>query len=150
MSEARAVRRGGELRADTAPNGEGRSRLFWIIAAVAVVPLGWWGRSPLRELHPSLAEAWGSGCYALLLFCGAASLVPRVAARWPARFSMTLALLNLMIEVQQAWSIEWLAQLRATSAGRWILGTTYSTVDLLGALLGVAAGTLLLLPKRSQ
>ena len=138
------------MRAGATPSGEGRSRLFWIIAAVAVVPLGWWGRGPLRELHPSLAEAWWSGCYALLLFCGAASLVPRVAARWPLRFAMTLALLNLMIEIQQAWPIEWLAELRATSAGRWILGTTYSTVDLLGALLGVAVGTFLLLPKRSQ
>ena len=129
----------------------GQSRFFWLGLAVVVVILGWWGRSPLREIHPALSEIWGSGCYALLLFCGAASLIPRVVAQRPWTFSVALAVMNLTIEIVQAWPLEFLEQLRATSAGRWILGTTFSTVDLLGAFLGVVVGALLvgtLPPKR--
>lgn len=126
----------------------GPTRLRIVAAIIAVIPLGLLTRAGLPM--PALVAAYGGDTlYATLIYL----LVALAWPRGPARLVGPIALgICVAVELSQLISAPWLDAVRATTAGRLVLGAGFLWSDLAcyaaGVLIGVALDLVLLRPGR--
>lgn len=117
-----------------------RSRLRLFAGLVAVIALGLASRR-FPWLFPAfLGKYPGDALWALMVFVGFALFKPRAA-------TSVLALLALgtscLVELTQLYRAPWLDQIRSTTAGHLVLGSTFSWLDMAAYAVGVAVGSLI-------
>jgi hypothetical protein len=120
--------------------GMKRSRISYLIAAIAVTILGLSSRRYSRLLPEFIASYAGDTLWALMVFLGIGMLF----ARWTTlRVALTALLFAFTIELSQLYHAGWLDQIRHTRAGGLILGYGFLWSDLLCYGVGIAAGSIL-------
>ena len=114
-----------------------RSRITYLIAAIAVVILGLSSRRYSRVLPDFLASYAGDTLWALTAFLGIGVLFPRWST---ARVCVTALLFAFAIELSQLYHSPWVEQLRHTKVGGLILGYGFLWSDLLCYVVGISIG----------
>jgi hypothetical protein len=117
-----------------------RSRISYLIAAIAVALLGLSSRRYSRQLPEFFGGYAGDILWALMVFLGIGMLFPRWSTM---RGAVTALLFAYSIELSQLYHATWLDQIRHTRAGGLILGYGFLWSDLLCYGVGVAAGSIL-------
>jgi hypothetical protein len=114
-----------------------RSRISYLIAAIAVALLGLSSRRYSRLLPEFLASYAGDILWALMAFLGIGMLF----ARWTTlRVTVTALLFAFTIELSQLYHASWLDQIRHTRVGGLILGYGFLWSDLICYGIGIAGG----------
>lgn len=122
------------------PVDANRSRAWLLVALLATIGTGLASRR-FPELAPSaLGKYPGDALWALAVFWGYALVMPRARTLRLAASALATA---WAVEFLQLYHPAWLEALRATVAGRLMLGSTFHVPDLAAYAVGVAAGCLL-------
>ncbi len=111
----------------------GASRVAYVLAALAVIPLGLGVRAV--PLPWGIGGPAGDALWAVELYCVLRALVPGAAPRNTAIVCYVLAALD---EASQAIHTPWLDAIRATWLGHMILGRGFVWLDLLWYAVGTA------------
>jgi len=124
------------MNPDNAPKIE-RSRPVYALAAVMVVGIGLLWRSGQLPLSSFTAKYGGDALWALLVFCGFGFVFRRIS-------TMRILLISICfawaIEFSQLYHAHWIDSIRSMQIGHLILGSTFSSPDLLAYGMGVALG----------
>ena len=116
-------------------------RRRWRMAAALSVTIGAGLLSRRWPLPGLFAEYTGDALYATAMWFAAALLWPR--ARGAALTAIAFAA-SALVECSQSIEAQWLAEVRATTIGRLLLGEVFQWPDLVayaaGALLGAGVG----------
>ena len=118
-------------------DGMKRSRITYLIAAIAVVILGLSSRRYSRVLPEFLASYAGDTLWALTAFLGIGMLFPRWSTL---RVCVTALLFAFAIELSQLYHSPWVDQIRYTMVGGLILGYGFLWSDLLCYGVGITIG----------
>jgi len=121
-------------------DGMKRSRITYLIGAIAVVILGLSSRRYSRVLPEFLASYAGDTLWALTAFLGIGVLFPRWSTT---RVCLTALLFAFAIELSQLYHSPWVEQLRHTRVGGLILGYGFLWSDLLCYVVGISIGCIL-------
>ena len=129
-----------DLRVVRPGESRGRSRLLYAMLIAAVIGAGLLWRSPLLHLPPFAAKYGGSALWALMVFlcCG---FVKARAGIWRLMFVATI--ISFAVEFSQLYHAPWIDEIRSYNLGALILGSTYSSKDLLAYLAGIVTGGVL-------
>ncbi len=129
-----------DLRLSPVSETKGRSRLLYAALAAGVIALGLLWRSPYLGFSPFIAKYGGSALWALLVFlcCG---FVKARASTW--RLMLAATVISFCVEFSQLYHAPWIDQIRAYPLGGLILGSTYSSYDLVAYLAGIVVGAIL-------
>lgn len=116
-----------------------RSRILYAALGAGVIGLGLMWRSPHVGFPPFIAKYGGSALWALLVFlcCG---FVKARASTW--RLMLAATVISFCVEFSQLYHAPWIDQIRAHRLGGLILGSTYSSYDLVAYLAGIIAGAI--------
>jgi uncharacterized protein DUF2809 len=114
-----------------------RSRLTYLMAAIAVVVLGLSSRRYSRVLPEFLVSYAGDTLWALTAFLGVGMLFPRWSTL---RVCVTALLFAFAIELSQLYHSPWIDQIRSTMVGGFILGYGFLWSDLLCYVVGLSIG----------
>jgi hypothetical protein len=123
-----------------------RSRAWLAVGVAAVVALGLASRA--FPLFPAaLGKYPGDALWALMVFLGAAFVVPRASTLTLATFALCV---SYLVEILQLYHAPWLDSIRGTTLGHLVLGSGFSWLDLVAYAIGVACGALvdLLIARR--
>jgi len=138
-----------DLRLSPVSEIQPRSRLLYAALGAGVIGLGLLWRSPfLGFFSPFITKYGGSALWALLVFlcCG---FVKTRASTWRLLFAATV--ISFCVEFSQLYHAPWIDHIRAHRLGGLILGSTYSSYDLVAYFAGIVAGAILeaILRKRN-
>lgn len=126
---------------------QSRHRPVYALATVAVVALGLASRR-FPGLFPAfLGKYPGDALWALMVFLGLACIFPR----WPTgRLAATALAISWAIELSQLYHAPFLDDIRRTTLGHLVLGSSFSWPDLVAYAAGIAVAVLAeqLLPRR--
>ena len=125
------------IMAEVLLDGMKRSRITYLIAAIAVVILGLSSRRYSRVLPEFLASYAGDTLWALTAFLGIGVLFPRWSTT---RVCVTALLFAFAIELSQLYHAPWVEQMRHTRVGGLILGYGFLWSDLLCYVVGISIG----------
>lgn len=114
-----------------------RSRITYLLAALAVIVLGLSSRRYSRVLPEFLASYAGDTLWALTAFLGVGMLFPRWSTL---RVCITALLFAFAIELSQLYHSPWVDQIRHTMVGGVILGYGFLWSDLLCYVVGISLG----------
>lgn len=125
-----------------------RVRLTAGVAALVTIPLGLGSRRYAEALPRFVADYAGDALYATLVFFLLLFVWPRARGVW---LGVVAFGVSALVEGSQALHVGLLDDVRATRAGRLVLGTTFVWSDFpcyaAGALLAVAVDRLVLRPR---
>ncbi len=108
---------------------------FSFVGMLVTIRLGLMSRKYPDLLPELLGKYPGDALWALMVYLGWATLLPRA----PARVIALLALVfSFAIEAAQLYSAAWLDAIRSTTAGHLVLATTFAWYDLLAYTVGGA------------
>jgi len=129
-----------DLRLSPVSEIKPRSRLLYAALGAGVIGLGLLWRSPFLGFSHFITKYGGSALWALLVFlcCG---LVKARASTWRLVFAATV--ISFCVEFSQLYHAPWIDQIRAHRLGGLILGSTFSSYDLIAYLVGIGAGAIL-------
>lgn len=117
-----------------------RSRISYLIAAIAVAILGLSSRRYSRLLPEFLASYAGDILWGLMVFL----CIGMLFAGWTTlRVAITGLLFAFTIELSQLWHASWLDKIRHTSVGGLILGYSFLWSDLICYGVGIALGLII-------
>lgn len=114
-----------------------RSRLTYLMAAIAVVVLGLSSRKYSRVLPEFLVSYAGDTLWALTAFLGVGILFPRWSTL---RVCVAALLFAFAIELSQLYHSPWIDQIRRTMVGGFILGYGFLWSDHLCYVVGISIG----------
>lgn len=115
-----------------------RSRAWLAVGVAAVIALGLASRA--FPLFPTVFGKYpGDALWALMVFLGAALLVPRASTLKLATFAVCF---SYLVEISQLYHVPWLDSIRSTTFGHLVLGSGFSWLDLVAYAIGVAGGAL--------
>jgi Protein of unknown function (DUF2809) len=115
-----------------------RGRLRTGLALICILLLGLASRQ--FPLFPSLLGKYpGDALWTALVYAGWALVFPAASVR---RLLLLALVTSLAVELSQLCQAPWLRQIRRTAAGHLVLGSTYSSADLLAYAAGGAAAAL--------
>lgn len=117
-----------------------RSRLIYLMAAIAVVVLGLSSRKYSRVLPEFLVSYAGDTLWALTAFLGVGMLFHRWSTL---RVCVTSLLFAFAIELSQLYHSPWVDQIRRTMVGGFILGYGFLWSDLFCYVVGISIGSTL-------
>lgn len=112
-----------------------RRRLSFAAFAIAVVPIGLATRRFPWALPELIATYAGDALWAMTVYLLIGALAPTAPIRIRATISLAFAFL---VECSQLWHPAWLDAIRATTAGRLVLGQGFLWSDLACYSVGVA------------
>ena len=112
-------------------------RLVLLVGIVCIIPFGYGIRFARSLDAPLFQDIMGSVAYQMLLMFVAAFCFPSVSL---VKVAVGIFIVSSAIEFQQLWQAPFICNVRATWAGRVILGNTFTWSDFppyaLGCLLG--------------
>jgi hypothetical protein len=119
------------------PGRRGRSRVLYLVLAVAVIGTGLLWRSQWLGLPPFISKYGGSALWSLMVFLFCGLVMPRVRT-----WVVTAAALVIAygVELGQLYHAPWIDNLREYPLGALILGNTFAWPDLIGYTVGVLIG----------
>ncbi len=126
-------------RNNTQPKQAPRSRVIYLVVALAVVAIGLLWRSRFLPLPPSVSNHGGDAMWALMVFVGFGFLLPHASTMTNALMALTFA---WGVEFSQLYHAPWIDSIRATLPGRLVLGNTFYWLDLIAYAVGIALGAL--------
>jgi hypothetical protein len=103
------------------------------------VALGLASRSYPGLFPAFLGKYPGDTLWALMVFCGLGFLNPDCST---ARLAFYALLISYADELSQLYQAPWINQIRGTSIGHLILGSTFSWLDMLAYTVGAAIGVI--------
>ncbi|WP_115991351.1 DUF2809 domain-containing protein [Cohnella lupini] len=112
-----------------------RERLYYGCAIVVVVILGISSREFAAELPVFVAEHFGDGLWASMVYLGFRMLDVRRSRMWALGLSAAFC---CGVEVSQLYQAEWINEIRSTTLGALILGQGFLAVDFVRYGLGIA------------
>jgi len=115
------------------------ARRWYAIAFIGVVALGLASRRYPGLFPAFLGKYPGDTLWALMVFCGLGLLNPGCST---ARLAFYALLISYADELSQLYQAPWINQIRGTSIGHLILGSTFSWLDMLAYTVGAAFGAL--------
>jgi len=116
-----------------------RSRLWLGLGLAVVVAVGLASRR-FPFLFPAfLGKYPGDALWALMVFFGWGFLKPRASTRVLAILAFAT---SCVVELSQLYQAPWLDDLRSTTMGHLVLGTTFSWFDIAAYVVGVLVGAL--------
>lgn len=120
--------------------GTSRSRLWLLVYVVAVIALGLASRK-FPTLFPAIFGKYpGDALWALMVFVGLAFVKPRAST---AHLSVLAFAISCAIEFSQLYRAPWLNEIRGTTIGHLVLGSTFSWPDIAAYAVGVLVGALI-------
>ena len=114
-----------------------RSRITYLMAAIAVVVIGLSSRRYSRMLPEFIASYAGDTLWALTAFLVVGMLFPSWSTL---RVCITALLFAFAIELSQLYHSPWVDQIRHTMGGGFILGYGFLWSDLLCYVVGISIG----------
>ena len=114
-----------------------RSRITYLMTAIAVIALGLSSRRYSRALPGFLATYAGDTLWALMVFLGIGMLFPRWSTL---RVCVTALLFAFAIELSQLYHSPLIDQIRHTKMGGLILGYGFLWSDVLCYVVGISLG----------
>jgi len=117
-----------------------RSRTRLGVGVVAVIALGLASRKFRWLLPVVLGKYPGDALWALMVFLGWAFLKPQASTRFLAVVALATA---FGVECSQQYQAPWLNQLRSTTIGHLVLGSTFSWIDMAAYTVGISIGAAL-------
>ncbi|MCB1130614.1 MAG: DUF2809 domain-containing protein [Verrucomicrobiae bacterium] len=124
-----------------------RSRVLYAALCMAVVAAGLLWRSRFLPLPPVVSKYGGDALWALMVFLGLGFVLRHASTLRLGLIALTFA---WAVEFSQLYHAPWIDSIRATLAGRLVLGSTFNWPDLPAYLLGVGAGMVGELVLRSR
>ena len=115
------------------------ARRWYAIAFIGVVALGLASRRYPGLFPAFLGKYPGDTLWALMVFCGLGFLNPDCST---ARLAFYALLISYADELSQLYQATWINQIRGTSIGHLILGSTFSWLDMLAYTVGAAIGVI--------
>ena len=115
------------------------ARRWYAIAFIGVVALGLASRRYPGLFPAFLGKYPGDTLWALMVFCGLGLLNPGCST---ARLAFYALLISYADELSQLYQAPWINQIRGTSIGHLILGSTFSWLDMLAYTVGAAIGVI--------
>ena len=120
--------------------GTSRSRLWLLVYVVAVIALGLASRE-FPSLFPAIFGKYpGDALWALMVFVGLAFVKPTAST---AQLSVLAFAISCGIEFSQLYQAPWLNEIRGTTIGHLVLGSTFSWPDTGAYAVGVLVGSLI-------
>jgi hypothetical protein len=120
--------------------GTSRNRLWLLVCVVAVIALGLASRK-FPSLFPAIFGKYpGDALWALMVFVGLAFVKPRASTAHLAVLAFAFA---CAIELSQLYQRPWLNEIRGTTIGHLVLGSTFSWPDIAAYAVGVLVGSLI-------
>ena len=117
-----------------------RSRPWLLAGFIAVIALGLASRK-YPFLFPALLGKYpGDALLALMVFLGWAFFRPRASTRQLATVALAV---SFLVEFSQLYQAPWLNDIRRTTMGHLVLGSTFSWLDMVAYAVGVSMGALL-------
>jgi len=117
-----------------------RSRFWLVVGVVAVIALGLASRK-FPSLFPALFGKYpGDSLWALMIFLGWAFCKPRASTRNIAALAIAT---SCLVEFSQLYQAAWLNEIRSTTLGHLVLGSTFSWFDIAAYAIGVLVGALI-------
>jgi Protein of unknown function (DUF2809) len=114
-----------------------RYRIALLIGMILIIPLGYGVRFATGLGSPEFQDIFGSIAYQVLLMFVFAFFYPRTNL---VKVAIGVFIVSSAIEFLQLWQVPWLQTIRATWAGRVLLGNTFLWSDFppyaIGAFLG--------------
>jgi len=117
-----------------------RRRAIYIVLALVTIAVGLLVHSQATALRPAVRDATGDALWAAMVTWWVSALAP--AARPAVRAAASYALC-VGVEVSQLYHAPALDAVRATLAGRLVLGSDFDARDLAAYAVGVASAVLL-------
>lgn len=119
--------------------GTSRSRLWLLVSLVAVIALGLASRK-FPSLFPAIFGKYpGDALWAIMVFVGLAFVKPQAST---ARLAILSFAISCAIEFSQLYQAPWLNEIRGTTIGHLVLGSTFSRFDIAAYAVGVVVGSL--------
>ena len=116
-----------------------RSRLWLFVCVVAVIALGLASRK-YPVLFPAIFGKYpGDALWALMVFVGWAFVKPRAST---AHLAVVALGISCAVEFSQLYQAPWLNDIRGTTMGHLVLGSTFSWFDIAAYAVGVLVGSL--------
>src|SRR6218665_2289912 len=112
----------------------------WLAAGIGAVVA--WGLASRRFswLFPvALGKYPGDALWALMVFLGMALICPGASTL---RLALLAATFSFAIEASQLYQAPWLNDIRSTTLGHLVLGSSFDGWDLVAYSVGIAAGAL--------
>ena|SRR5688572_21745991 len=120
--------------------GTSRNRLWLLVYVVAVIALGLASRE-FPSLFPAIFGKYpGDALWALMVFVGLAFVRPGAST---AHLSVLAFVISCAIEFSQLYQAPWLNEIRGTTIGHLVLGSTFSWSDIAAYAIGVLVGSLI-------
>ena len=120
--------------------GTSRSRLWLLVYVVAVIALGLASRE-FPSLFPAIFGKYpGDALWALMVFVALAFVKPGAST---AHLAVLAFALSCAIEFSQLYRAPWLNEIRGTTIGHLVLGSTFSWSDTAAYAVGVLVGSLI-------
>ena len=115
------------------------ARRWYAVAFIGVVALGLASRSYPGLFPAFLGKYPGDALWAFMVFCGLGFLHPGCST---ARLAFYSLLISYADEFSQLYQARWINQIRGTTVGHLILGSTFSWLDMVAYTVGVVLGAL--------
>ncbi len=112
-------------------------RLFYAAACLVVIVLGLLSRKNPGMFPTILGKYPGDALWALMVFCIVGFFQPRQSIARQAAYALLISYADECSQIDQA---PWINQIRATTIGHLVLGSTFSWFDMLAYTVGVAIG----------
>jgi hypothetical protein len=116
-----------------------RSRLWLGVGFVAVIALGLASRKFPALVPAFLGKYPGDSLWALMVFLGFGFIEPRASTR---NLTFLALAASCLVELSQLYQAPWLSEIRSTTIGHLVLGSTFSWLDIAAYAVGVSTGAL--------
>ncbi len=117
------------------PAREARNRIYYLIAALAVIALGLASRRvPNLFLH-ALGKYPGDALWTIMVFTSLGAVFPRASS---ARLAVWALTISFIVEFTQLYQAPWINSIRSMLIGHLVLGSGFSWIDLLAYSVGAS------------
>jgi hypothetical protein len=117
-----------------------RSRLWLLVYLITVIALGLASRK-FPSLFPAIFGKYpGDALWALMVFVGLAFIKPRASTAYLSALAFAI---SCAVEFSQLYQAPWLNEIRGTTIGHLVLGSTFSWFDIVAYAAGVLVGSLI-------
>ena len=121
------------------PESAARSRMWYLLAVIAVVAAGLASRRFPGLLLAFLGKYPGDALWALMVFLGWGIALPRTSS---IRIGLYALCTSYLVEFSQLYQALWINSIRSTTVGHLVLGSGFSWPDLVAYAFGVLIGVL--------